>query len=63
MSEQVLSQVRARSHWRDYVALLRFHYQSSFIGVLLGVLIVTRHWSGPLVWRIFLVYVSLNVLL
>jgi len=63
MSEQVLSQVRAVSHWRNYVALLRFHYQSSFIGVLLGVLIVTRHWSGPLVWRIFLVYVSLNVLL
>jgi decaprenyl-phosphate phosphoribosyltransferase len=63
MSEQVLSQVRVRSDWRNYVALLRFHYHSSFIGVLLGVLVVTRHWSGPLVWRIFLLYVSLNVLL
>lgn len=63
MSDQVLSQVRARSHWRNYVALLRFHYHCSFVGVLLGVLIVTRHWSGPLVWRIFLLYVSLNVLL
>ncbi len=63
MRDQVLSQVRARSHWRNYVALLRFHYHCSFVGVLLGVLVVTRHWSGPLVWRIFLLYVSLNVLL
>lgn len=63
MSDQVLSQVRARSQWPNYVALLRFHYHSSFVGVLLGVLIVTRHWPGPLVWRIFLLYVSLNVLL
>jgi hypothetical protein len=63
MSEQVLSEVRAGSHWRYYVALLRFPYHSSFVGVLLGILIVTRHWSGPLVGRIFLLYVSLNVLL
>lgn len=63
MSDQVLSQFRARSHWRNYVALLRFHYQCSFVGVLLGVLVVTRHLSGPLIWRIFLLYVSLNVLL
>src|SRR6185503_12994943 len=40
-----------------------FHYHSSFVGVLLGVLIVTRQWSGPLVWRICLLYLSLNVLL
>jgi 4-hydroxybenzoate polyprenyltransferase len=63
MSDQVLSHVRARSHWRNYVALLRFHYHSSFVGVLLGVLVVTRHWPGPLVWRILLLYVSLNLLL
>lgn len=63
MSDQVVSQVQTRSHWRNYVALLRFHYHCSFVGVLLGVLVVTHHWSGPLVWRIFLLYVSLNVLL
>src|SRR6185436_13708502 len=63
MSDQVLTQVRADKYSRDYVALLRFHYHSSFVGVLLGALIVTRHWSGPLVLRIFLLYVSLNVLL
>ena len=63
MSDQVLSQVRERSDWRKYIALLRLHYHASFVGVLLGVLIVTRHWSGPLVWRIFLLYVSFNVLL
>jgi 4-hydroxybenzoate polyprenyltransferase len=63
MSDQVLSRVHARSHWRDYVGLIRFHYHSSFVAVLLGVLIVTRHWSGPLVWRIALLYFSLNVLL
>jgi Na+/H+ antiporter NhaC len=63
MSEQVLSRVQTRSHWRHYVGLLRFPYHFSFVGVLLGVLIVTRHWSGPLVGRIFLLYISLNVLL
>lgn len=63
MSDQALSQVRVRGHWRNYAALIRFHYHCSFVGVLLGVLVVTRHWSGPLVWRIFLLYVSLNVLL
>jgi hypothetical protein len=63
MSDQTLSLVRARGSWRSYIPLFRFHYHSSFVGVLLGVLIVTRQWSGPLVWRIFLVYVSLNVLL
>lgn len=63
MSDQVLSQVRAPSHWRNYVALLRFHYHCSFVGVLLGALVVTRHWPGPLAWRIFPLYVSLNVLL
>lgn len=63
MSEQVLSHIGTRSRWRYYVALLRFPYHSSFVGVLLGVLIVTRQWSGPLVGRILLLYVSLNVLL
>jgi decaprenyl-phosphate phosphoribosyltransferase len=63
MYDQVLTQVRGPSHWRNYVALLRFHYHSSFVGVVLGVLVVTHHLSGPLVWRIFLLYVSLNVLL
>jgi UbiA prenyltransferase family len=61
--DQVLTQVHARSQMRNYVALIRFPYHSSFVGVLLGVLIVTRHWPEPLVWRIFLLYVSLNVLL
>ena len=63
MSEQLLSQVGAHVAWRNYIELFRFHYHSSFVGVLLGVLIVTRDWSGPMVWRIFLLYVSLNVLL
>ncbi len=63
MSEQLLSRVEANDAWRHYIALFRFHYHSSFVGVLLGVLIVTRDWSGPLVWRIFLLYGSLNVLL
>ncbi len=62
MSEQVLSAVREHN-WRAYLALFRFHFHSSFVGVLLGVLVVTRHWSGSLVWRIFLLYISLNVLL
>ena len=63
MSDQTLSQVQAHDAWHDYLALFRFHYHSSFIGVLLGVLVVTRDWSGPLVWRIVLLYLSLNVLL
>jgi 4-hydroxybenzoate polyprenyltransferase len=63
MSDQALSHILVRTHWRDYVTLLRFHYHSSFVGVLLGVLVVTRQWSGPLVGRILLLYVSLNVLL
>jgi 4-hydroxybenzoate polyprenyltransferase len=63
MYEYSTSQVRTLSNWRNYVALLRFHYHSSFVGVLLGALIVTRHWSGPLLGRIFLLYVSMNVLL
>ena len=63
MSDQVLSRVRARGRWRDYVALLRFHYHCSFVGVLLGVLLATRHPSGALAWRVILLYVSLNVLL
>jgi hypothetical protein len=63
MTEEVLCEVQVRSNWRQYVALLRFHYHSSFVGVLLGVLVVTPQWSGPLVWRIFLLYLSLNVLL
>lgn len=63
MSDQTLSQVQTHDAWHDYLALFRFHYHSSFIGVLLGVLVVTRDWSGPLVWRIVLLYLSLNVLL
>lgn len=63
MVDQVFSQVRARSNWRNYVALLRLPYHSSFVGVLLGVLIVTRHWPESLLGRIFLLYLSLNVLL
>src|SRR5688572_6490149 len=63
MSDQALTQVPASSNWRHYVTLLRFHYHCSFIGVLLGVLLVTRQPSGTLFWRIVLLYVSLNVLL
>lgn len=63
MSDRLLSRVRARSHWRDYVALLRFHYHASFVAVLLGVLIVTRNLSGSLIWSILLLYVSMTVLL
>lgn len=63
MYDYVQTEVRARSHWRNYVALLRFHYHCSFVGTLLGSLVVTRHWSGLLLWRIFLLYVSMNVLL
>ncbi len=63
MSDQVLGQARTGSYWRNYVALFRFHYHCSFVGVLLGVLVVTRHWTGPLVWRILLLYVSSHVLL
>jgi 4-hydroxybenzoate polyprenyltransferase len=63
MYEYVQTEVRARSHWRNYVALFRFHYHCSFVGILLGALIVTRHWSGLLLWRTFLLYVSMNVLL
>jgi 4-hydroxybenzoate polyprenyltransferase len=63
MYDYLPSQVRARSHWLDYVALLRFHYHCSFVGVLLGALVVTRHWSGLLLWRTFLLYVSMTVLL
>lgn len=57
------TEVRARSQWRNYVTLLRLHYHCSFVGVLLGSLIVTRHWSGQLVGRTFLLYVSMTVLL
>lgn len=63
MSVQAASQVRPRYLVRHYIALLRIHYHVSFVGVLLGVLIVTRQWSGTLVGRIFLLYISLNLLL
>ena len=51
------------SQWRNYISLLRFHYHSSFIGILLGAFLITRDLQGPLLWRIFLLYLSLNVLL
>ena len=63
MREDATSRAGARGRWRDYAALLRFHYHTSFVGVLLGVLLVTRHPSGPLAWRTLLLYLSLNVLL
>jgi 4-hydroxybenzoate polyprenyltransferase len=63
MYDFVQTEDRARSQWRNYVTLLRLPYHSSFVGVLLGILIVTRHWSGPLIWRTVLLYISLNVLL
>lgn len=63
MYEYVETGVRARIQWRRYVELLRFHYHSSFIGVVLGSLIITRSWSTSLVWRTLLLYVSLTLLL
>ena len=51
------------SQLRNYISLLRFHYHSSFIGVLLGSFVITREWQWPLLGRIFLLYLSLNVLL
>jgi 4-hydroxybenzoate polyprenyltransferase len=63
MYECVQTEVRARSQWRHYVTLLRIHYHSSFVAVLLGTLVITRHWSGLLLWRTFLLYLSLNLLL
>ena len=63
MYQYVETAVRARPNWRSYVALLRFHYHCSFIGVVLGALLVTREWSGSLAGRICLLYVSLTVLL
>jgi len=63
MYEYVQPWTRARGYWRSYVALLRFHYHCSFVGVLLGILIVTRDWSGPLLWRTLLLYISMTVLL
>ena len=63
MYQYVETAVRARANWRSYLALLRFHYHCSFIGVVLGALIVTREWSAPLISSILLLYVSLTVLL
>jgi 4-hydroxybenzoate polyprenyltransferase len=65
MYEYATTQVVTRNlpPFRDYISLLRFHYHSSFIGILLGALVVTRDWQWPLLWRIFLLYLSLNVLL
>jgi 4-hydroxybenzoate polyprenyltransferase len=61
--DDVQTDVQARSPWLNYVALIRFHYHCSFVGILLGALIVTRNWPGLLLWRIFLLYASMNVLL
>jgi 4-hydroxybenzoate polyprenyltransferase len=63
MIKESLSPFQTRSNWRNYFELIRFHYHCSFVGVLLGVLVVTHHWSAPLVWRLLLAYISLNVLL
>ena len=65
MYEYTITQVGTHklSQLRNYVSLLRFHYHSSFIGILQGALLITRDMQWPLLWRIFLVYLSLNVLL
>ncbi len=63
MYEYAEAEVGVRGPWRSYVALLRFHYHCSFVGVLLGTLIVTRDWSGSLLWRTVLLYLSMTVLL
>src|SRR5688572_31441429 len=60
MYEYATTQVETRNlpPFRDYISLLRFHYHSSFVGILLGALVVTRDWQWPLLWRLFLVYRS-----
>ncbi|MFN2498068.1 MAG: UbiA family prenyltransferase [Pyrinomonadaceae bacterium] len=63
MYEYVQTEVPARSQWLNYVALLRLHYHCSFVGVLPGALVVTRHWPALLVWKTFLLYLSMNLLL
>ena len=65
MYEYISTQVGTpnRFQLRNYISLLRFHYHSSFIGVLLGAFAITRYWQWPLLLRILLLYVSLNVLL
>jgi len=63
MYDFVQTEVRVRSNWLNYVTLLRIHYHSSFVGVLLGALIVTRHWPSQLLGQTLLLYVSLNLLL
>jgi 4-hydroxybenzoate polyprenyltransferase len=65
MYEYTTTQVGTHSLFRlrNYISLLRFHYHSSFIGILLGALVNTRHWQWPLLWRICLLYLSLTVLL
>jgi 4-hydroxybenzoate polyprenyltransferase len=49
--------------WFDYVRLVRFPYHLSFVGVVLGVLVIDWHWSLRLVCDLLLLYVSFNVLL
>jgi hypothetical protein len=34
------------SQLRNYISLFRFHYHSSFIGILLGAFVITRDWHG-----------------
>lgn len=51
------------SQLRNYISLLRFQYHTSFVAILLGALVITRQWQWPLLWRLFLLYLSLNVLL
>lgn len=65
MFEYATAQVGTQklSQLRNYISLLRFQYHSSFIGILLGALAITRQWQWPLLGRIFMLYVSLNVLL
>ena len=60
--ENIVDQLAA-VRWGDYVRLIRFPYHLSFVGVLLGVVIVKQHWTALLVRDIFLLYVSFNVLL
>jgi 4-hydroxybenzoate polyprenyltransferase len=52
-----------KARWFDYVKLVRFPYHLSFIGVVLGIVIINHHWSPKLMRDLFLLYVSFNVLL
>jgi 4-hydroxybenzoate polyprenyltransferase len=63
MNERSIVDHLLNARWVNYVKLIRFPYHLSFVGVVLGILIVDRHWSARLMFELFLLYISFNVLL